>query len=363
MGKKLIVLLLTLSILAVLSGGYVVGGMNAYSQFQVEKQATTEHCGGQTPVYVCVQAPTAIFSAFYPAYVSTQNTLFTVKYSSSTPLALIVSVSIVDFTQVSTQTVDATASMQAIQVIPPLINNMTLRQWTHDTTTSLQVRVTDTHGHLYYLSDSHILLYSRWLMQWTHANRLLIAAWVTPDDPAIKSLVKKAIPHLSAEPQTPPAALVGYTGASRQQVIDQVDALYDTLRLDYHIHYVQASVPYGGMNNTTAATQQINLTFEFLQQQSGMCIELTLLLASAAESIGLHSEIIITPGHAFLGVAVTSDSKHFEYWDAVDVNNAVAADSDNIAADNFYAKNVQNHTILDTIMVSAARAANIEPMI
>ncbi len=363
MSKKLIVLLLTLSVLAVLSGGYVVGGLNAYSNFQKTKQATTEHCGGQSPVYVCVQAPAAIFSAFYPAYVSTQNALFTVQYSSTTPQALLVSVSIVNFTQTSSQTVNATPAPQSIQVIPPLLSDSTLRQWTHDTTTSLQVRVSDTRNHLYYLSDSHILLYSRWLMQWTRVNRLRIAAWMTPDDPSVKSLVKKAIQHLSAEPQTPPAALVGYTGASRQQIIDQVDALYDTLRLDYHIHYVQASIPYSGPNDTTVATEQIKLPFEVLQQQSGMCIELTLLLASAVESIGLHSEIIITPGHAFLGVAVTPDNTHFEYWDAVEVNNAVAADSDNIATDTFYTQNVNKHTILDTILISDARAANIEAMI
>lgn len=363
MGKKLIVLLLTLSILALLSGGYVVGGMNAYSNFQKTKQATTEHCGGQVPVYVCVQAPTAIFSAFYPAYVSTQNALFTVQYSSSTPLALVVSVNIVNFTQTSSQTVNGTPATQSIQVIPPLLSDSTLRQWTHDTTTSLQVRVTDTRNHLYYLSDSHILLYSRWLMQWTSANRLLIAAWVTPDDPSVKSLVKKAIQHLSAESPTSPLAMVGYTGASRQQVVDQVDAIYDALRLDYHIRYLQTTFPYNGPNNTTVATEQIKLPFEVLQQQSGMCIELTLLLASAVESIGLHSEIIITPGHAFLGVAVTPDNRHFEYWDAVEVNNAVAADSDNIETDTFYTQNAAKHTILDTILTGDARAANIEAML
>jgi hypothetical protein len=360
MGKKLIVLLLTLSVLAVLSGGYVVGGLKAYSNFEITNQAAIEHCGGQSPVYICVQAPTAIFSAFYPSYVSTQNSLFTVKYSSNTPLTLVVSVSIVGFTQVASQTVNATAAAQSIQVTPPLLSNQTLRQLTHDTITSLQVQVTDTHKHLYYLSDSHILLHSRWLMQWTSANRLLIAAWVTPDDSAMKSLVKKAIQHLSSEPPTPPAGMVGYNHASRQQVIDQVDAIYDALRLDYHIHYVQASVPYDGPNHTTAATENIKLPFEVLQQQSGMCIELSLLLASAVESIGLHSEIIITSGHAFLGVAVTPEkNSDFEYWDAVDVNNSVAADSDNISTDNFY----KTHTILDTILISNARAANIEPMI
>jgi hypothetical protein len=230
--------------------------------------------------------------------------------------------------------------------------------------TSLQVQVTDTHGHLYYLNDNiPISLQSRWQMQWTAANRLLIAAWVTPDDPTVKALVFKAATHLSGESPTAPGAMIGYTGASRQQVIDQVDAIYDALRLDYHIHYVQASVPYSGQNDNTAATENIRLPFEVLQQHSGMCIELTVLLASAVESIGLHAEIIIVPGHAFLGVSVTPNGSLVEYWDAVDVSNHVAADSDNIYADSEYSQNAKMHTILDTISIKAARDANIGPMV
>jgi len=94
-----------------------------------------------------------------------------------------------------------------------------------------------------------------------------------------------------------------------------------------------------------------------------MCIELTLLLASAVEHIGLHAEIVIIPGHAFLGVSVTPDDKHFEYWDAVQVNNNVAGDSANVATDDVYALNVQQHTIVDTIVISDARNAYIDAML
>jgi hypothetical protein len=86
-------------------------------------------------------------------------------------------------------------------------------------------------------------------------------------------------------------------------------------------------------------------------------------LSSAVESIGLHSEIVIIPGHAFLGVAVTPDEKHFQYWDAVLVNNNVAGSSANVYADAIYAYNVKQHTILDTILISDARKAQIDPMI
>ncbi|HTD20425.1 MAG TPA: transglutaminase family protein, partial [Ktedonobacteraceae bacterium] len=151
--------------------------------------------------------------------------------------------------------------------------------------------------------------------------------------------------------------------ANRKEVIAQVDALYDTLRVDYTMHYLQASVPYSGPGSSTAATQNIKLPAEVLQQRSGMCIELTLLLASAVERIGLHPEVVIIPGHAFLGVAVTPDNKHFEYWDAVQVNANVAGDSANIATDAVYQQNQQQHTIVDTILISDARNANINPML
>ncbi len=190
-----------------------------------------------------------------------------------------------------------------------------------------------------------------------------IAAWVTPNDPAIGALILKAAEHLPLEPPSVPTAMVGYSKASAKQVIAQVDAIYDALRVDYKIRYLQESVPYSGPGNDGAATQNIKLPAEVLQQRRGMCIELALLLASAVEHIGLHAEIVIIPGHAFLGVAVTPDDKHFEYWDAVQVNNNVVGDSANVATDEVYALNARQHSIVDTILISDARNANIDAML
>ena len=92
-----------------------------------------------------------------------------------------------------------------------------------------------------------------------------------------------------------------------------------------------------------------------------MCIELTALLASAVEHIGLHAEIVIIPGHAFLGVAMTPDNAQFQYWDAVQVNNSVAGDSANVAANLEYTQNA--HQIVDTIVISEARQAGVDPMV
>lgn len=362
MMKKYNVLLLTLLVLLLFSGVFVMGGTQAYSRYQQNNLANQEFCGGQSPVHICVHTPPGIYSAFYPSYVAEQHPLFIVQYSSSSPRTLLINVSIPHFSQVQTQTVSATADIQTSNFVPPL-QGQVLRTLTTEVNTSLHVEVTDTQEHIYYVSDVPLLLHSRWLMQWTTANRLKIAAWVTSDDPAIANLVTRATAHLAAQPPPTPNGMIGYRGTP-QQVTDQLDAIYDTLRLDYHIQYVQAAIPYTGSdNNGTNVTQNIKLPAEVLQQHSGMCIELTTLLAAAAEKIGLHAEVIIIPGHAFLGVATSANNKRFEYWDAVDVNNNVAADSANVAADNLYRSNEKQHMIVDTITIGDARAARVGPML
>ena len=359
---RLIILLLVLVALAVLSSGYVVGGLQAYSRLQQDSIANAEHCGGQSPVHICVRAPADIYSAFYPSYLANADPLFHIEYSSDSPMTLVIGVSIAGLSQIQLQTVNASSTLQSVSISPPL-DAQAFRKLTFEFHTSLHVQVTDTGKHLYYLEDIPLLLHSRWLMQWVATNRLKIGAWVTPDDPAIGTLILKAARHLALEPPPAPDAMVGYSKANSKEVIAQVDAIYDALRIDYGIRYVQASVPYSGPGGTTVATENIKLPSEILQQRSGMCIELTLLLASAAERIGLHTEIIIVPGHAFLGVAVTPDSKHFEYWDAVQMNNNVVGDSANVATDESYTQNLKQHTIVDTILVSDARNANIDAML
>lgn len=361
MGKKLAILLVTLTALVGISGGYVAGGLQAYWRYQ--PGVSQEHCGGQSPVHICVQAPAEVFSAYYPFYLSTHYALFKVTYSSSSPITLIIGVGVVGFSQVENQTVTASSAAQSSNFTPAPLEQA-VRKLTSDVNTSLSVRVTDTRGNPYYITDSPLLLHAHELMQWVAANRLKIAAWVTPDDPALIALVAKAASHLSIEPAPAPVAMIGYTNhATAQAVSDQVDAIFDTLRLDYHIRYTQTGVPYNGPDDTSVSLQSIKLPSEVLQQGSGMCIELTALLASAVERIGLDAEIVIIPGHAFLGVAVTPDDKKFEYWDAVQVNNDVAGVSNNIFTDREYNTNAHAGQIVDTILISYARQQGIGPMV
>jgi hypothetical protein len=272
------------------------------------------------------------------------------------------SVSIEGFSQPETHTVMATPNPQTIS-FRPIVMPQALRQLTVDTNSWLQVRITNTAGNVYYAEDSPLLLHSRWLMQWIAANRLKIAAWVTPDDPSVIDLDTQAKALLSSQPQPVPQAMIGYANgrASARAIKDQVDAIFDTMRLDYHLQYSQESIPYSGPGDTSVALQKIKLPSEVLQQRTGMCIELTVLLASAVEKIGLHSEIVIIPGHAFLGVAVTQNNSQFEYWDPGEISFNVAGDSANVWTDKEYMHNIKQ--IVDTIVISDARQQGIGPML
>lgn len=365
MNKNVLSFILVVIVLAVLSSAYVVGGTQAYFHYQQANIAKQKQCGDQASVHICVLVPKAVFSAYYPSYLAAQpqNKLFTVEYNSRTPMTLFIHVTIDEFSQTQSKSVNATTNIQSEHFLPPLLKQgQVLDTLIHDANMSLHVQVTDASKHLYYDNTVAFALHSRWLMQWTRENLRRIAAWVTPNDSAVEGLVQKAQGYLQNQPAPVPDGMVGYKGTSAQQVRDEVDALYDALRLSYHIKYVQESIPYSG-TDASNAVENIKLPKEILHQHSGMCIELTALLAAAVESIGLHPAIVIVPGHAFLGVAVEENNANSQYWDAVDLNNNIAADSANVDADTMYMNYKAQNALIDTIVMSDARAAGIGPML
>src|SRR5260370_11905216 len=175
---------------------------------------------------------------------STQYSLFSVDYSSSSPKTLLIGITIKGFSQSQVQTVTATGNPQTCAFIPPMLDSA-LQTLTADEQTMLDIHVTDTQGRPYYIQDIPLTLYSRWLMRWTQANRLQIAAWVTPDDPAVAQLVSKAMTHLTEQDTPVPSPLIGYLSPSPQQFLDQVAAIYNPLRMNYPLHYAQEDIPYG----------------------------------------------------------------------------------------------------------------------
>src|SRR5262249_21663948 len=74
--------------------------------------------------------------------------------------------------------------------------------------------------------------------------------------------------------------------------------------------YSNINIQYG-----LPAVENILLPKDLLQSGLGMCVETTVTMASAIESLHMRPFILIITGHAFLGVATGQESTERMYWE------------------------------------------------
>lgn len=345
-----------IALLLLLGGAsaYVAGGMRLFGQYQAAYASFLSSCNA----LIEWSPPATVYTAFY----ANQPALLSLRYRSPSPQPLRISLGIPQLTQQQTIQVDATPTFQQRALKPPLLGGPALDALVGSRQAAAQIRLTvqdDTRT----LCDTSVpvVLKSRQVMHWYSTaagdNAQYLAGWVTPQDPTIATLIGRA---------TSRAALTGYalTGydagrATPDAVRNQVDAIFDTLQFDYHVHYANDNVPYAH-----DAEQIIQLPRDILTNPTptAMCLETTAIMASAVERLGMRPLFIIVPGHAFLGVALgASPSSPFEYWETSRLNGQ-SGDTANVDGDMEYTMADQQRAVLRIIDVQDERAQNIGPI-
>jgi hypothetical protein len=121
--------------------------------------------------------------------------------------------------------------------------------------------------------------------QWAGSRALpeLLAAFCMPNSPAVDSLVRKASALLRATAAA--SAMDGYQSRNREQVRQQVLAIYNAIALE-NLHYANPPASF------TAEGQKIRTPDRILSSKLGTCLDLTMLMASALEQAGLNSAIL-----------------------------------------------------------------------
>ena len=123
---------------------------------------------------------------------------------------------------------------------------------------------------------------------------------MTPDSPEILQLKRDAIDYLELISDGMLTALVGYQD-------------YNFFDHYYNNTWVQAVAIQGAMSDITKvrynnshfsmdAQQRVKLPADTLNSRSGLCIETSLVMASALQSTGMHVMLIFPPGHAQVAV-------------------------------------------------------------
>ena len=139
-----------------------------------------------------------------------------------------------------------------------------------------------------------------------------IAAWVTPNDPDVVHMLRKAAEH------HPSKEFVGYQGVGSEQeraalVREQVKAIFTALKEDAEIAYVNAPAEYGKRANDVS--QRVSFPKDSLENRQANCVDGVVLYASLIERAGLNPVIVLIPGHALVGWETWDGTSEYEYLD------------------------------------------------
>lgn len=120
----------------------------------------------------------------------------------------------------------------------------------------------------------------------------LIAAFVTPNDPAVEKVLKAASSILQEQGLSP--ALEGYLSRNPRRVAEIVTAIWDAIGA-LGISYSAPSASFERQG------QKVRTPSHVVGSGLGTCLDLTLLFAASLEQAGLHPVIIFLRGHTLVG--------------------------------------------------------------
>ncbi|UWU75962.1 hypothetical protein N2603_39525 [Bradyrhizobium huanghuaihaiense] len=121
----------------------------------------------------------------------------------------------------------------------------------------------------------------------------LLAAFVRPTDPSVDVILREASGKLAAAGRDD--AMDGYRKKTKTRAWEIADAVWAAL-VSHSIAYVLPPKSF------ERSGQQIRGPSEILSRKVGTCLDLTLLYASCLEQAGLNPVLVLTEGHAFVGV-------------------------------------------------------------
>ena len=138
-----------------------------------------------------------------------------------------------------------------------------------------------------------------------------IASWVTPHDDEVEEVLSQA------KELMPGRRLPGYeewksSGDQEHSTFQQARAIYKALQ-KLGISYVKSSTNFG----SNEMTQRIRMPHESLKQTSANCIDGAVMYASMFENLGMDTQIVLIPGHAYVGVRSSQNGSKYLYFDTV----------------------------------------------
>ena len=227
----------------------------------------------------------------------------------------------------------------------------------HEITAATAVmRVTDSLGRPLHSETVPVRLRSVDDIYWGRDFRYapFIASWVTPHDPRVEAILSRAKEFM------PGRRLPGYedwksADDQRAMTLAEARAVYRAVQ-EMGVSYVKSSITFG---RNTDVSERVRMPEESLDERSANCIDGVVLYASLFENLGMDPEVVLVPGHAYVGVRDAQDSKSFLYLETAITGRAPFETAVKAATQRI--SRLPDKSVI-RILVSDARTAGIYPM-
>jgi hypothetical protein len=144
--------------------------------------------------------------------------------------------------------------------------------------------------------DVRLLPPSHWMGSATAPQ--LLAAFVRPNDPAVDETLRVAASKLESAHRS--NALAGYESGRKERVWEIAEGIWAAM-VSYRITYV---LPPASFEKTG---QKVRGPSDILKHRLGTCLDTSLFYAACLEQAGLHPLIMLSEGHAFIGIWLKAD--------------------------------------------------------
>ena len=234
----------------------------------------------------------------YPSLYASYDALLTIKTGClSGSRKIVVEAEIPGFTQTYKESFKLDSSYKVIYVKPPLLTDGLDLSSAKDA--QLNVTISEQDGSLIEAKSFPITLKSKYDFELNDdiygvVTRDNLLCFLTPESPAITKVKRQAIEELSPVTNGKMEGFIGYQSGPYKnetgtylQAAGIMRALY-TLGVRYNMDTFSIS----------GSNQHILFPDDVIEQQSGLCIETSLVVASALQSAGMHAFLILPTGHA-----------------------------------------------------------------
>lgn len=241
----------------------------------------------------------------YPALYNTYDAFLVIRTGCiSGTRDILVEAEIPGFTQSYQETFHLDSAYKAIYIKPPaLTGDLDLAS---SKNAQIKVSVFERDGTVIEVKTFPVTLKSKYDFEWRSdeygvATKDNILCFLTPESPSISNLKRQAIDEIGKMSGGQMESFVGYQNTvwnnhfvgTYLQTAGIMRALYES-----GVRYSMDPFSISGSN------QHILFPDDVLRQRSGLCIETSLVVASALQSAGMHVFLIFPPGHAQVAVEI-----------------------------------------------------------